>query len=114
LHPYVKAFNTVFGKRGEEITMEEVKMAIAGFERTIIAGDSPFDRYMYGGDKTAMTAFTSRADEFTAADLARWQAEYLAVVKEDGQQGGEISFPNLPCAHPQTPQQLSETSPPGG
>jgi cytochrome c peroxidase len=52
---YVKAFKTVFGKRGEEITMEEVKMAIASFERTIIAGDSPFDRYLYGGDKTAMT-----------------------------------------------------------
>jgi len=37
-----------------QITMEEVKMAIASFERTIISGDSPFDRYLYGGDTSAM------------------------------------------------------------
>jgi cytochrome c peroxidase len=30
-------------------------LAIAAFERTIIAGDSPFDRYYYGGDKDALT-----------------------------------------------------------
>ena len=51
---YVAAFKTVFGKTGNHITMEEVKLAIASFERTIIAGNSPFDRYYFGGDKTAM------------------------------------------------------------
>lgn len=52
---YAEAFEAAFGKRGDEITMEEVKMAIAAFERTLIAGDSPFDRYYFGGDATAMT-----------------------------------------------------------
>ncbi|MEA3546945.1 MAG: cytochrome c peroxidase [Thermodesulfobacteriota bacterium] len=51
---YQQQFKNVFGKSGEEITMEEVKMAIASFERTIISGDSPFDRYLYGGDTSAM------------------------------------------------------------
>lgn len=51
---YQKAFKEVFGKSGEEITIEEVKKAIASFERTVIAGDSPFDRYQYGGDGKAM------------------------------------------------------------
>jgi len=27
--------------------MQHVKMAIASFERTIVAGDSPFDRWYY-------------------------------------------------------------------
>jgi cytochrome c peroxidase len=52
---YVKAFKAVFGKSGEQLTMEEVKKAIASFERTIVAGDSPFDHYYFGGDKKAIT-----------------------------------------------------------
>ena len=34
---------------------ERVAKAIASFERTIVAGDSPFDRYYFAGDKKAMT-----------------------------------------------------------
>jgi len=52
---YVEAFGKVFGKHGAEITMVEVTDAIAAFERTIVAGDSPFDRYYYGGDSAALT-----------------------------------------------------------
>lgn len=35
--------------------MREVTQAIAAFERTLIAGDSPFDRWYFGGDKSAMS-----------------------------------------------------------
>jgi cytochrome c peroxidase len=52
---YVKAFDQVFGKKGVQITMREVQQAIGAFERTQIAGDSPFDRYFYGGDAKALT-----------------------------------------------------------
>jgi cytochrome c peroxidase len=52
---YAQAFKTVFGKSGGEITMKEVTQAIASFERTIVSGDSPFDRWYFGGDKKAMT-----------------------------------------------------------
>ena len=52
---YVKAFKEVFNKSGKQITMTEVSKAIASFERTVIAGDSPFDRYYFGGDKAAMS-----------------------------------------------------------
>lgn len=53
---YVKAFKAVFGKSGEQLTMEEVKKAIASFERTLVSGNSPFDRYYFGGEKKAMTS----------------------------------------------------------
>ena len=53
---YVEAFSKVFNKSGADITMTEVTDAIASFERTIVAGDSPFDRYYYGGEKMALTA----------------------------------------------------------
>jgi len=57
---YAQAFMTVFGKSGEQITMKEVTQAIASFERTIVAGDSPFDRWYFGGDPKAMTPQQAR------------------------------------------------------
>lgn len=52
---YVSAFQQVFGIGADAITMEHVAKAIASFERTLIAGDSPFDRFYFGGDSSAMT-----------------------------------------------------------
>jgi len=52
---YVAAFRDVFAVEPGEATMTEVTKAIAAFERTLIAGGSPFDRYYYGGDETAMS-----------------------------------------------------------
>jgi cytochrome c peroxidase len=50
---YQGAFDKAFGKG--PITIQKVEMAIASFERTLLSGNSPFDRYQYGGDKTAMS-----------------------------------------------------------
>jgi cytochrome c peroxidase len=52
---YLELFKRAFGKAGTQITMIEVTQAIASFERTLLAGNSPFDRYFYGGDKNAMS-----------------------------------------------------------
>ncbi len=52
---YLKAFKEVFGVEAADISIDQVAKAIASFERTIVAGDSPFDRYYYGGDTKAMT-----------------------------------------------------------
>ncbi|MCL4720669.1 MAG: c-type cytochrome, partial [Gammaproteobacteria bacterium] len=52
---YVNAFRQVFGKSGQGVTLREVQLAIAAFERTLVFGDSPFDRWYYGGDPAAMT-----------------------------------------------------------
>jgi cytochrome c peroxidase len=52
---YVTAFERVFGKTGDKVTMTEVTQAIAAFERTQIAGGSPFDRFWFGGEEDALT-----------------------------------------------------------
>jgi cytochrome c peroxidase len=52
---YGAAFRSVFAKEGAQITMKEVTQAIASFERTVIAGDSPFDRWYFRGEAKAMT-----------------------------------------------------------
>jgi cytochrome c peroxidase len=52
---YQVLFQKAFGKAGDQITMKEVEQALATFERTLVAGNSPFDRYYFGGEKTAMS-----------------------------------------------------------
>jgi cytochrome c peroxidase len=50
---YPPMFKTAFGT--DDITIGRVEKAIASFERTLLSGDSAFDRYEYGGDKNALT-----------------------------------------------------------
>lgn len=50
---YRAEFQKAFGPG--PVTLAKVKQAIASFERTLISGNSPFDRYEYGGDKTALS-----------------------------------------------------------
>jgi cytochrome c peroxidase len=52
---YQKQFAAVFGVDGDDVTMDHVTKAIAAFERTQVAGDSPFDRWYYGSESEALT-----------------------------------------------------------
>ena len=52
---YREAFADAFGVAPDEIAMAHVAKAIASFERTLVSGNSPFDRYLYGGEADAMT-----------------------------------------------------------
>ncbi|MFN3466998.1 MAG: cytochrome-c peroxidase, partial [Candidatus Brocadiales bacterium] len=51
IEEYQRAFKEVFGG---DITIDNVARAIASYERTLLSGNSPFDRYMYGGEKGAL------------------------------------------------------------
>jgi cytochrome c peroxidase len=50
---YLKLFNEAFGPGG--VTLLRAQKAIASFERTVLSGNSPFDRYEYGKDPKAMS-----------------------------------------------------------
>jgi cytochrome c peroxidase len=58
---YRVAFRSAFGS--ERITYEMVEKAIATFERTVVSANSPFDRYLYGGDKKALSPSARRGLE---------------------------------------------------
>lgn len=60
---YVAAFRAAFGKSGDQVTMDEVSQAIAAFERTLVAGDSPFDRWYFKGERKAMSPAAIRGFE---------------------------------------------------
>ena len=55
---YRAEFERAFGPG--RITYERVEKAIAAFERTVISGDSPFDRYFYGKDEIALSDAAKR------------------------------------------------------
>jgi len=60
---YAQAFKKVFGKAGEAITIKEVTQAIAAFERTLVSGESPFDRWYFGTEKAAISPDAKRGFE---------------------------------------------------
>ena len=55
---YPQLFKNAWGT--DQITIDLVVKSIASFERTIIAGDSPFDRFYYGHDSKALTPAAQR------------------------------------------------------
>jgi len=54
---YVEQFKNVFGT--EDITIDQVGMALASYERTILSGNSPFDR-LQAGDQGALSEAAQR------------------------------------------------------
>jgi cytochrome c peroxidase len=54
---YAALFEQAFGDR--QVTYERIGKAIASFERTIVSGNSPYDRFL-NGDKRALSAGAKR------------------------------------------------------
>ena len=44
----------------ETVTLERITKAIAAYEKTLLRGNSPFDRFLFGGDKTALSEEAQR------------------------------------------------------
>jgi cytochrome c peroxidase len=59
---YQPLFRDAFPDQNAPYTMENVVKAIAAFERSIISMRSPYDRYRYGGDQTAISEAAKRGE----------------------------------------------------
>jgi cytochrome c peroxidase len=60
---YRERFKRVFGVEPQQITIDHIVKAIATFERTLISGDSPFDRWRFGGDESAVSELVKEGFE---------------------------------------------------
>jgi len=56
---YKKYFDAAFGSSGDSVTMNNAAKAIAGYERTLITPNSPYDRYV-AGDAKALSSSAIR------------------------------------------------------
>jgi cytochrome c peroxidase len=57
---YRAQFAAAFPGDAESLSMAHIIDAIAAFERTLISGRSPFDRYVFDDDQTALSASAKR------------------------------------------------------
>lgn len=76
---YAAAFKKVFSTAPEALTTTQVAQAISAYERTLVAGNSAFDRYLYGHDKTALATDALRG---LALFRGRAQCEQCHVIGE--------------------------------
>lgn len=77
---YTELFREAWGDG--PIVFEMVAKSIASFERTLLVGNSPFDRYMFGDDKEAMSEDAIRGlDVFT--DPEKGNCEVCHEINEE-------------------------------
>jgi len=67
---YAGLFRTAFQIEPEQITTVEASRALAAFIRSLVSGNSPADRYLYGGDKAALSP-----EQIRGLDLFRGHAQ---------------------------------------
>ncbi|HTY79982.1 MAG TPA: di-heme enzyme [Candidatus Bathyarchaeia archaeon] len=59
---YPPLFQAAFPERGGAITLETITRALAAFERSLISARSPYDRYRYGGESSAISESARRGE----------------------------------------------------
>jgi len=104
---YTSAFKQVFNVNANEINMDHVSMAIASFERTIVAGDSAFDKYMYGGDKSALNEAQQRG---LAVYLGKGRCVSCHVIEETQALFTDNRFHNIGVGFKKIKGKESETA----
>ncbi|MCA9660006.1 MAG: di-heme enzyme [Myxococcales bacterium] len=57
---YVARFAAAFPDDAEPVNFDNIVYALASFERTMVSGDSPYDRYLYGKDDGAISEAAKR------------------------------------------------------
>ena len=67
---YARMFRAAFPERDGRIDPATLTHALAAFERTLISVDSPYDRYRYGGDETALSASALRGEALFFSERA--------------------------------------------
>lgn len=96
---YPRDFQRTFGIHPGHLTIDHVAQALAAFLRTLVAGNSPFDRFQYGGQRHALSEparrglalFRGRAQCATCHAIG---AEY-ALFTDNGFHRLGVGFPKI-------------------
>jgi cytochrome c peroxidase len=97
---YQRLFPSAFGGAADPFTVENVTRAIASFERTIISGRSPYDRYHFERQDDAIPAEARRGEQlFFSSPLSCFRCHggftFSGAVDFEGRrEGGPPEFHN--------------------
>ena len=67
---YVQLFSEAWPGDSNPVSLQHIVQALASFERTIISGRSPFDRWLYDGDSSGMSDSAMRGYRLFNSDAA--------------------------------------------
>jgi len=95
---YRQLFPAAFPGESDPFTIDNVTKAIASFERSMISGDSPYDRYL-NGDKRAISMSAKRGEElFFSERLECFHCHggfnFSQSLDHEGKAFAEIEFHN--------------------
>lgn len=96
---YAARFRAAFPEEENPVSLAAITRAIASFERTLISGDSPFDRYVRGEDDGAFSAAAKRGMELffserTECFHCHGGFNFADAVTHEGTQLAERAFHN--------------------
>ena len=92
---YAKLFPQAFPGERDAFSISNVTKAIAAFERTIVSMRSPYDRYRWGGDSSALS------DSAKRGELIFFSSEHAGCFQchAGWNFSGTIQFEGSPSAH---------------
>lgn len=96
---YPTMFADAFPDDADPIDLDNITKAIGAFERTLISGNSPYDRYVYQGDDDAMSESALRGlDLFNGERFDCFHChggfDFSDAVDHQGQVAPEVAFHN--------------------
>jgi cytochrome c peroxidase len=96
---YAEAFRQSFPGEPQPVSMENVIKAIAAFERTLISGRSPFDRYIYDDERDALDEAARRGmalffSERVGCAQCHFGFNFSGTVVHQRKQDGAAIFAN--------------------
>ena len=89
---YQQAFQDAFPDRDGAIDLFTITRALGAFQRSLISVDSPYDRYKYGGDATAMSAAALRGEQLFFDHRFECYHCHLGVMFTDNLQTARSPF----------------------
>ncbi|MEO8605712.1 MAG: MbnH family di-heme enzyme [bacterium] len=122
---YQRLFAEAFPAATEAVTLETITKALASFERTLISGNTPYERYAYGIDDNAISASAKRGellffDESRECFHCHGGFNFTSSIAAEGalpeRQFNNNGLYNLRCADfglPDLTLPQCETTPPG-
>jgi cytochrome c peroxidase len=96
---YQRLFAAAYPDESDPFTRDNIVRAIASFERTIISGRSPYDRYHFGRDDSAVSASVKRGEVLffsrpQSCFTCHGGFNFSGAVTSQGRRRQEVEFHN--------------------
>lgn len=102
---YPSDFRCAFGLRPRHLSIDHVAQALAAFVRTLVAGNSPFDRFQYAGQHNALSESAQRG---LALFRGRTQCAACHVIGTEHALFTDNGFHRLGVGYPKIESRLAE------